>query len=911
MPVDPPLSADDIFGRALDLAPEDRPAFVSQVCGDNLELHVEVASLLSAHERAGVFLEQPVLGHGLAHATAGPDTMKAGDRIDRYQILDVIASGGMGTVYRAVRDDEHFRQEVALKLIRRGMVSETAVRRFHQERQTLAQLEHPYVTRLIDGGTTAEGFPYLVMEYVNGVAIDEYCDNERLSVPARLAIFRKVCEAAHCAHQNLIVHRDLKPRNILVTAGGQPKLLDFGIAKLIATDADPGGTDATATLARALTPRYASPEQIRGGPITTASDVYSLGVILYELLTGHRPYPFDSRSDYDRERIVCEYEPAVPSSAIARTEDIVARLDTASTVTPDLISRLRSESPIQLRRRLRGDLDNIILMALQKDPKRRYASVQEFSEDIRRHLEGLPVVARANTLAYRTAKLVRRNKTLTAAIIAVSLALVGGTIGTSTGLIRARRAQRQAQIERNAAVQAEAESQAVTRFLQDVLAAANPYGKGRETTIYELLEDADGRIPTELADQPGVQAGVHYAIAQTYAGMWAWGRAGDHAERALALNRARFGHEHARVAECLSLLGRALTFAKDPRSAAVQREGLAIRRRLFGQEHPLVAESLGNLGYALWHGVSPPQWREAERCYRDALAMYDRLESTEHADQARFTFSLAVMLRNVGRLEESDSLFKDALARYRRLPATEDRYIVECMNLYAGLLKDLGRIEEAESLLDEAIALTPPTARSLRAGASTWGLAGLRQARHDYSGAMKLYRSLTAAECRRAAFLQPENASQLNALADRLTAAVAIDQQAPLFVETLALIHTPDEDCDGSLARRIEAVGTLLWDAGEVVGAEAVFRQCLASYQRGNCADTWTAAEVQGRLGACLTRLQRFEEAAGLLRASYEQLRETFGVDHPLTSRAAGRLVTLHEARGTPVEAEPSLRPPA
>ncbi len=342
----------------------------------------------------------------------------------------------MGTVYLAVRSDDAYQKRVAIKVLKRGMDTDAIVGRFRNERQILASLEHPYIAGLLDGGTTADGLPYFAMEYVEGQTIVEYCESRSLDTTARLELFTKICAAVQYAHQNLIIHRDIKPQNVLVAADGTPKLLDFGIAKLLNPELGGQTLAPTAAGPQLMTPEYASPEQVRGLAVTTATDVYSLGVLLYELLTGRRPYQITSRTPAEIERVVCHSEPVRPSTAVTEIEkptvDPDAPTEAVTAAAPtSVVERLQADGQAGLRKRLAGDLDNIVLKALSKEPSRRYASVDQFAEDVRRHLEGLPVIARPHTVRYRAAKFVRRNRGAVAAAALIALALVAGTIGTA------------------------------------------------------------------------------------------------------------------------------------------------------------------------------------------------------------------------------------------------------------------------------------------------------------------------------------------------------------------------------------------------------------------------------------------------------------------------------------------------
>lgn len=397
----------EIFNAALELAPEERAHFLARLAEPDSELVAEVRSLLTWHEQED---EQIV-----------PSPIER--RVGPYQLIAPIGEGGMSTVYLAVRDDDTYRKRVALKLIKQGTENAMLIQRFLAERQILASLEHPNIAQLLDGGTTRSGLPYLVMEYVEGMPLDRYCKDKQLSMSERLVLFRAICSAVQYAHQNLVIHRDIKPSNILVTGNATPKLLDFGIAKLLEPDAQIA--DQTATALRIMTLSYASPEQVRGEKLTTATDIYSLGVVLYELLCGQRPYGADRSQPVEIAKAICEQEPLKPSSIVGST----------APSTP-LVTGTTNQI---LGRQLKGDIDTILLMALRKEPERRYTSVEQFSEDIRRYLEGRPVQACKDTLGYRTSKFVARNKFAVIGSLLIALSLVSGIIGTT---IQAQIAQR-------------------------------------------------------------------------------------------------------------------------------------------------------------------------------------------------------------------------------------------------------------------------------------------------------------------------------------------------------------------------------------------------------------------------------------------------------------------------------------
>jgi serine/threonine protein kinase/tetratricopeptide (TPR) repeat protein len=422
------------FGLALECEPERRSALLVEVCAGDESLRADVQSLLAAAEGKGAATSevfQSVSQPSSAQLPPGEaDDPMLGRRIGAYRIERRIGYGGMASVYLASRADDEFRKRVAVKILRPDLDNAELLRRFRNERQTLAVLDHPNIVKLLDGGSTDEGLPYLVMDYVDGRPIDEYCDAHKLTVEQRVRLFCAVCEAVRCAHQSHVIHRDLKPNNILVTDDGTPKLLDFGIAKVLGAQ-DPSEAVVTRTATRHLTPAYASPEQVRGEPVSAATDVYSLGVVLYELLTGHRPYRLKQRTPAEMERAICEQEPESPSTAIDRVETEKLPDGTTVTKTAEGVSRTREGDPARLRRNLRGDLDNILLKALQKDRQRRYASVEDFEQDIQRHLEHRPIKARPSTLAYRASKFVRRRKTeviASATVVFILLAAAGFSV---------------------------------------------------------------------------------------------------------------------------------------------------------------------------------------------------------------------------------------------------------------------------------------------------------------------------------------------------------------------------------------------------------------------------------------------------------------------------------------------------
>ncbi len=416
----------ELFFAARDLEPGAREVFLSETCSGNEELRKEVGSLVAAHLRANSFIGASAFADGARLLAAEDANSGVGRAVGPYKLVRQIGSGGMGAVYLAERDDDQYHKKVAIKLVRIGLDAQLMVRRFRSERQILALLEHPHVARLLDGGVSADGQPYIVMEYIEGARITDYCKSNNLNISQRLLLFRQICSAVHYAHQHLVVHRDIKPSNILVSKDGAPKLLDFGIAKILDSSAA-GSEGSTLTNLNPMTPEYASPEQIQGKVLTTATDIYSLGVLLYELLTYQKPFKTSDKTPQEVARLVCESEPQKPSTA------------TTTAAIPSAAARPEAIS---------GDLDHIVLKAMRKEPSQRYASAEELSGDVGNYLAGLPVRAREGSFRYLAGKLVARHKSVVALSSALLLALVAGLVLVSWQVHVAHVERARAQMER-------------------------------------------------------------------------------------------------------------------------------------------------------------------------------------------------------------------------------------------------------------------------------------------------------------------------------------------------------------------------------------------------------------------------------------------------------------------------------
>ena len=602
---------EDLFHAALDRAPADRKAFVVGACGGDAGLRQEIERLLRAHEQASSFVAQAAADVAHVAATVSPD----GRQIAAYGIVRELGRGGMGTVYLGERADAQFQMRVAIKVIKRGMDTEAVLQRFRHERQILAGLAHPNIARLLDGGTTGEGVPYFVMEYVDGQPIDEYCRAHRLPIGDRLELFRQVCAAVAYAHQNLVVHRDIKPSNILVTSERVPKLLDFGIARLL--DADGGDITLATELGRqAMTPQYASPEQLRGDRVTTVSDVYALGVLLYELLADARPYEVADKSADETRRIVADTEVLKPSAMAARAGDHGAS------------------------RRLRGDLDTIVITAMRKDPAERYASVALFAEDLRRHIEGLPVVARGESWTYRTGRFVRRRKLGVAAAAAIVITLIGGVIATSWQA-RVARAERARAERRFNDVRKLANS--VLFDYHDAIEALPGATPVRERLVRDALAYLDS-LAAESSDDPALQR----ELAAAY------DRVGSVLGKPYAANLGNPKGALESYQKALRI--REALVSADPRNPQNRRD---------------LAESHSQIGWQLLATTDMDAVREH---FRQAISIYAQL-ITAHPDDAAIRTALARAHNQLGSVLEDRGDLLGALENERRaLSLLEELY---------------------------------------------------------------------------------------------------------------------------------------------------------------------------------------------------------------------------------------------
>lgn len=858
---------EEVFVAALEHEAPARAIFLDKECGGDESLRAEVESLLASHEQAGGFIEVPAVAfvHELLPDELGGGDMAAeasslnGERVGNYAIKRELGIGGMGTVYLAHRADDQYKKLVAIKIVRRGMDTDDIVRRFRNERQILASLEHPNIARLLDGGTTGGGVPYIVMEYVEGVRITNYCDEHRLKTNERLQLFRTVCASVQHAHQNLVVHRDLKPSNILITPDGTPKLLDFGIAKLLSPELSADTSAHTLTGLRILTPDYASPEQVRGEALATTSDIYSLGVVLYELLTGHRPYHLINRQPHELARVIGEQEPTKPSAAAAGIE-ILTRGDDAkpqTTITPEAVSLARDTQPDKLHRLLSGDLDNIILMAMRKEPARRYSSVGQFSEDIRRHLDGLPVIARKDTFKYRSQKFIQRNKLGVAAAALIALSLI---VGMTLSIWQMRKAHVEA-----------AKTARVSSFMQNIFLLANQRFnspgrnlKGSKMTAVDMLDEASKRIDTELADQPDVRAELHHTVGDTYLTFNRLDAAEQHFRLALALSREVYGERNPKVANELYHLAATLGH-KDESSEAdkLYRQAIAMMRQTDAEN--------ANLPHMLtdYAGTLLQEYGDvetAEPLFRESLALFKRKYGEEYLMVVLLNDNLAGVALARNELDKAEAMYRDSLAGYSRLPASTDQnthQFINRTNVYlANVVLKKGHYAEAETMLRGVLDRTDessPDDEPLRLSCDSL-LAQLHYRTGEYDKA--------EAEVRRELEIE----------------------QSIFRADHRGLIEP--------LCQLSEALSK----EGKTKEAASRYDEARAIYDR-RAGDALKDDYLKGMLGECLITQGRYNEAEPLLTESYTALNSRLGQSNSLTMEAKRRLLILYEAWHKPEQA--------
>jgi eukaryotic-like serine/threonine-protein kinase len=821
----------ELVKSAVERGPESRAAFLEEECRSDPAMRAEIASLLQQQEGASRFIEVPAL-HLAAESFLGQGAFSAGQIIGHYEIVSLIGSGGMGEVYLA--QDRQLDRKVALKLIRRGLNSEDIICHFKREEHLLASLNHPNIAQLYGSGVTADGVPFFVMEYVEGQRLDDYCNERKLETKERLQLFRKVCLAVTYAHQRLVIHRDLKPANVRVTAEGEPKLLDFGIAKLI--DADNGQSNGmTLTLQGAMTPEYASPEQVRGESMTTASDIYSLGVVLYKLLTGQSPYRTTTNRPDEIMRAITDQAPERPSTVMTRSQS-------DSSDNP--------QSAIRNPKSLRGDLDNIVLMAMRKEPARRYESAAQFSADIQRHLEELPVVARKDTFTYRASKFTRRHRIAVAAAFLISISLVGGMITTTW----------QAQVARHEKVKAEDVKNALVRMLNYSNPIVFSPQKNGQKTVKEILDEAAKRLENgEFSNQPEIKVELEQIIAECYYGQGNYALASKHTQEYLDLHRKLYGENDAKTLAASQW--RAFMLFSEGKLAESEkdyREILPLMRNEKQKGNIKVENLAGALNNFSALRRTQGDSKEAELSFRESLALSSQMPKESLYIIGPIRSTLASTLADQGRFEEALQTAREAVAEYRQREETGTPNFGFTLTVLGGFLTEKGDYAEADTNLHEAEAIQ----RKFLNPSSLWLGDNLRNQAISY-------------------YQQGRYAESLSKVTEALK----------IYRESFGTYYD-------NYPTALIINGLILAKAGQPQEGEKILREAVKIRTDLLPKGHYWVALANSALGECLTIEKRYNEAEPLLLESYESLKSSQGAGNPRTQIALQRLITLYENWG-------------
>lgn len=794
--------------QILDLPPADRDGHLARLRSVDPEVAADVESLLEQHR---LLTAEGFLNEAGPAAPVAPSL--SGVSMGAYTLVEPIGQGGMGSVWLATRNDGRYEGTAAVKLLNSELIGRGGGARFKREGTILARLAHTNIARLIDAGVSASGQPYLVLEHVNGRHIDQYCDEHALGVEARVRLVLDVVSAVAHAHANLIVHRDLKPSNVLVTGDGAVKLLDFGIAKLLEDDSRGSQVTLTKEAGAGLTPKYAAPEQVTGGPITTATDVYALGVLLYELLTGCHPVGPWAQSPAEILKQIVDVDPPKPSSM--------------TTIGAEPRAASRGTTPERLRRQLSGDLDTIIAKALKKDPAERYPSVAELADDLRRFVDNQPITARPDTLRYRGGKFVRRHRRSLAAA-AAAVVIVSGVVGFYT--VQLAR-------ERDRAALEAAKASRIAELLTGLLTAPDPFRTpdAQEPTVRNLLDRGAERVRVDLAGQPELQAEMFTVIGRTFERMGLHDKARPLLEQALALGRGVFGADHAKVAQSLNDLGvLQRQSGKLPESQALLEESLAMRRRLFGNVHMDVAVTLVELARVLKDRGNNPA---AEPLIREALAVRRTVFGEEHRETATSKNELGLLLWETGDLDGAEQMFRENLSTTRNLLGETHASTAASLGNLALVLSAKGQSAAAEGL---------------------------------FRAALEIHRATVGPA-------HPNYANTLSNLSTPVRELGRQDEAYALVEEALRIARPVLKDDHPRVVTYEVNLARLQIARGEAAKAESVLRHVLQVRETLYPAVDWRIGQAKSLLGASLLAQGRYPEAEPLLKEAAAVLKPVAG----------------------------------
>ncbi len=851
-----------LFDEVVDLDHDARERVIAERCAGDPELETEIREVLAADSTGdpGAFLSGVVA----SEAATLPVVDLKGRELGSWRIVEPLGEGGMGTVYLADRADGEYEARAAIKLIRGGIPSPLLTERFRAERQILAGLSHPGVAQLLDGGSTEDGTPYLVMEYIDGEPITDWCESNDLDVDERLDLFLKVCDSVAYAHRALVAHRDLKPSNILVNREGEPKLLDFGIAKLME---DIGEGDGITQSYGVMTPAYASPEQVTGERAGVSADIYSLGVLLYELLADQLPIDTKGLTPVQLISRVTQEVPAVLSSVV--------------------------DDPIR-RRRLTGDLDAIVSRALRKEPDQRYVSVEALAEDIRLHRNGLPIRARNDDWRYRTGKMVRRNAGV---VSGGALLLILGVTFAINAVLQARAVA----AERDRAESQRVAAERVSTFLEELFTEADPnQATASELSVRELLDRGADRVLVGLDEEPEIQADLATVMGRVYRGLAEYDAAQPLLDSALAIRQRTAGVDRADLANAYVERG-ALAY-----ELGEYEEALDFHQRALELWQAL-SESGSSIEIANaldWVSVSQQElsrYEEAEANARAAIAMYRQLDPEPNADLASGLTSLTDVLRTANQLEEALVVGQEALDMTRAVYGSDHPEVAAALNQMGSTLRQLGRPEEAIPLVEEGLAIRSAAYGGqphVEIGASLGNLANMLMAVGRYDEAVE--RRLESFETLRAVVPEdhPYIVASLNSVAGTLAAAGRSDEAEAMYVRAVDAHRRVLPAGHPNTAFPLTGLGRIYLEDGRFAEAERLFREAYENRAGALPEGHWHIAASGLELGRALDGLGRLDEADRHLTEAYEILLDNFGPDDDRVGQARSALAEHLQKRG-------------
>src|SRR5215472_3925261 len=870
----------ELFEAARALVPAEWASYLEAACPDGPDLRDEVLDMLIQKERAFSWfdsLENRLHVGAAEEVTRG--LSREGERIGPYRIVREVGRGGMGAVFLAERADSQFEQRVALKLLRRGRESEQALRRFLTERRILSRLEHAGIARMLDGGSTPDGLPYFVMEFVDGRPLSQYCDDRCLPLRERLRLFIEIGEAVEYAHANLVVHRDLKPGNILVTGEGTVKLFDFGIAKLLDGSARLEEAGITESGMVPMTPEYAAPEQLKGEAITVATDVYGLGTVLYELLSGRRPFVLTERTLPELLRLVVETEAEPPS--------------VASTSDPEIAAR-RSTKPERLRKEMAGDLDTICLKALAKEPGRRYSSVGQLLTDVRGYLNGMPVSARRDTARYRASKFVHRHRAGVATVASVFALVTGLSIALAMQSARL--------------IQERDKAQQVSALFADLFTLADPdQARGAQITAQEILDRGVERIRGGLRGQNEVKASLIDFLATVYHKLGLYERAVQLIQQSLDLRRQNFAPDQREIANSMQRLGVVYNDqAKYDDAIAVLRQALELRRRLLGVADSATAVTMTYLGLAYFRKAD---YAQAQPLFEQAAAIQRKNQSQQTAELADCLTGLAMLHYAKGEYAKSEPLLWQSLEIRRKVFGAEHRQIADTLNNLASVMSRLGRDKESEPLQREAISILRkvlPGHPKLATALNNLGLILL--ARGDEPAAEPLFRESIEIRRVRLNALHPDLAQSLNNLGYLLYSRGRLTEARPLLEEALEIRRKTLGPTNAATLDSIGNFGRLLQDENHQAQAEAMLREAVEKAEKAMGPEHPIFAVHLTNLASLLADKGDSSGAEALYLRSLAIRRKTLPAGHPHLAYSLLGLGQVLTAKGDVSAAEPMLR---